>query len=391
LFDLQSNPLIADHPNLRLSALPATSNMFEVVPDRVLGHKAGIMISLPLPFVVALLLLILLGQMLRHPAEARANHLFLALLGAYAMQSIFVGLRWGYGWAWILPLQSILAALLAPLAWLCFRALTQNDRDRKPPIWLHGLPVACVLLLVALRLEGIDLVLIATFMGYGLALARLAWKGPDALSRTSFEGAVSTSGALWATAAMLLLSVVLEVVVAFDLTWSEGAHAAMAVGIGNVLALLVLGTAAAIAGGSQADADVPPAMEMSSIPEPDGEDSMIVAKLDAMMREKRLFENLDLNLDRLARKAIIPTRRISVAINRVKGQNVSQYINGHRIAEACRLLAETEEPVTAIMFKAGFQTKSNFNREFRRITGTSPSQWRADSGLRHEKRVPYAA
>jgi AraC-like DNA-binding protein len=115
---------------------------------------------------------------------------------------------------------------------------------------------------------------------------------------------------------------------------------------------------------------------MRSIPAPDGEESMIVAKLDAMMREKRLFENLDLNLDRLARKAIIPTRRISGAINRVKGQNVSQYINGHRIAEACRLLAETEEPVTAIMFKAGFQTKSNFNREFRRVTGTSPSEWR---------------
>jgi AraC-like DNA-binding protein len=33
--------------------------------------------------------------------------------------------------------------------------------------------------------------------------------------------------------------------------------------------------------------------------------------------------------------------------------------------------------VTTIMLDAGFQTKSNFNREFRRVTGTSPSLWRA--------------
>jgi AraC-like DNA-binding protein len=29
------------------------------------------------------------------------------------------------------------------------------------------------------------------------------------------------------------------------------------------------------------------------------------------------------------------------------------------------------------MLEAGFSTKSNFNREFRRVTGTSPAQWRA--------------
>ncbi|MCG7393364.1 AraC family transcriptional regulator [Microvirga sp. ACRRW] len=334
------------------------------------------MLSLPLPFVVALLLLILLGQMLRHPLETRASRLFLALLSAYAVQSLIVGLRWGYGWTWILPLQSVLAALLAPLAWLCFRALVHEDLNRKVAIWLHGLPVACVLLLVALWPEGIDLVLIATFLGYGLALARLARKGPDALSRASFEGAVSTSSALWATAVMLLLSAMLEVIVALDLTWSGGAYAAMAVGIGNVVALLVLGLAAAIAGGSQSGTDTPSAAEDDSIAEPADEDVMIVAKLDRMMREKRPFEDLDLSLERLARKTLIPARRISSAINRVTGKNVSQYINDHRIAEACRLLTETDEPITTIMFKAGFQTKSNFNREFRRVTEMSPRAWR---------------
>ena len=31
------------------------------------------------------------------------------------------------------------------------------------------------------------------------------------------------------------------------------------------------------------------------------------------------------------------------------------------------------------MFDVGFSTKSNFNREFRRVTGMSPRQWRSGS------------
>jgi len=89
------------------------------------------------------------------------------------------------------------------------------------------------------------------------------------------------------------------------------------------------------------------------------------------------FRDANLNLNRLARRAGLPALRISVAANRVRAKYVSQYINGYRIAEACRLLVATDEPVTKIMFDAGFQTKSNFNREFRRVTGMSPMAWRA--------------
>ena len=46
------------------------------------------------------------------------------------------------------------------------------------------------------------------------------------------------------------------------------------------------------------------------------------------------------------------------------------------VAEACRLLTETGQSVTEIMFAAGFQTKSNFNREFRRVKDMTPLAWR---------------
>jgi len=38
---------------------------------------------------------------------------------------------------------------------------------------------------------------------------------------------------------------------------------------------------------------------------------------------------------------------------------------------------ESNASVIVVMEQAGFQTKSNFNREFRRITGLTPTAWRS--------------
>jgi len=55
---------------------------------------------------------------------------------------------------------------------------------------------------------------------------------------------------------------------------------------------------------------------------------------------------------------------------------VSQIVNEYRIQDAIRLLKTTDLPITAVMFECGFQTKSNFNREFARVTGATLSDYR---------------
>ncbi|MBR7539945.1 helix-turn-helix transcriptional regulator, partial [Mycobacterium tuberculosis] len=82
-----------------------------------------------------------------------------------------------------------------------------------------------------------------------------------------------------------------------------------------------------------------------------------------------LYRDVDLNLNRLARKMVVPARQVAIAVNRVEAVSGSHYVNDYRVREACRLLADTDRAVTGIMFDAGFQTKSNFNREFLRVTG----------------------
>jgi AraC-like DNA-binding protein len=98
------------------------------------------------------------------------------------------------------------------------------------------------------------------------------------------------------------------------------------------------------------------------------------------MQAKQIYKDVDLNLNRLARRLNLPARSVSGAINRRHGMNVSQYVNTYRVKEACRLLSETDESVTRIIFESGFLTKSNFNREFLRVTGSTPSAWRQKVG-----------
>lgn len=333
------------------------------------------MFFVPLPFVVALVLVFLLAQMTwRQGAVVLANRHFRLLLGGYALLSVLIGLRWGYGVKTLLPLQATLAVALAAWAWCCYRNLaTAAPASRWQ--WLHGLPAVVVVLLFAAWPDGVDAAVVLAYLGYGLALLRLARRGPDALGLARLDEALLAHRALWATAVLLLMSALADVFIAWDIRHNAGSHSAALVGAGQLLMLLLCGYAASVAAGSLPDsesvADTP-----APAAEPLADGPRIRDTLNALLQQQPLYLQPDLNLLRLARKSGIPARQISAAINQVEGKNVSQYVNDFRVQHACRLLLTTEQTVADAMLASGFQTKSNFQREFRRVTGTTPLLWR---------------
>jgi AraC-like DNA-binding protein len=253
----------------------------------------------------------------------------------------------------------------------------------------------------------VDLVLIAAFLGYGIALLWLARLGPDGLVAARLDGALRSFRALQLTGIALVTSALTDVAISLDMLWSGGRYSPMVVSAATTLILLLLGIGAVSAGQEEigegeGDDPAEPATEAQeaagSIPSPatalptaqnlsgtsgpevlktaSDEHRRLAADLDRLMTEKRLWSDPNLNLARLARRLGTPTRAVSEAVNRVHGISVSHYVNNHRITEACRLLDNTDMPVTRILFEAGFMTKSNFNREFLRVTGESPSDWR---------------
>lgn len=58
------------------------------------------------------------------------------------------------------------------------------------------------------------------------------------------------------------------------------------------------------------------------------------------------------------------------------GASPVEYINLVRIRVACDYLKRTDDYISDIASKCGFSTFSTFSRNFRRITGVSPNEWR---------------
>jgi AraC-like DNA-binding protein len=334
------------------------------------------MLFIPLPFVVAILLLILFVTVVRRDDDAPPNVPFLALILVAVLQSILLGLRWGYAVNGVGRILPVVAAIVPPLVYAGVSGLVRkSDLSTVLRIGLHLIPAVGIVLLIVLWRDAIDIAIALIFVGYAMAVLLLMRSGADALRLAPFENAGPAYRAILFAASALLLSAAMDIFVFLDFAWTRGARTPLLVTIANLAVLAVLSIAVATAsrrGMPAQTIETTPKLEMV-------EDKETVAAIQALMETKRVYRDVDLNLDRLARKTGIPARQISAAINRATGKNVSQYVNDYRIAGACSLLTDTEKPVTEIMFDVGFLTKSNFNREFRRVTERTPLEWRQNA------------
>lgn len=158
------------------------------------------------------------------------------------------------------------------------------------------------------------------------------------------------------------------------------------VSFGTSLTLLLIGGLAASRsiGSSVAETTVGPAraadVDSGEAAAERQRDAAIMADLEQLLAAQKLYRDGDLTLARLARRLGLPAKRVSEAINRRTGENVSRYVNGYRVADACAAI-EAGQSVTDAMLGSGFATKSNFNREFRRVTGRAPTEWAARGPL----------
>lgn len=61
---------------------------------------------------------------------------------------------------------------------------------------------------------------------------------------------------------------------------------------------------------------------------------------------------------------------------RVTGRTLSEFVREVRVGQARRLLIETSDTIAEVAYASGFQTLSNFNTQFRELTGLNPGQYR---------------
>lgn len=336
------------------------------------------MLVLPIPLVASLAILLLLVRCL---LRGDRSGLFAALLALAAAQGVLVSLVQHYGVAALRPVQPLTASLLPPLAWLTFTASARRRLRPVPDGWHAAVPAVTVAVMAALP-GLLDLWLPAVFAAYGGAML-LALRGQDALALARLD-AGERPARVWAGVALaLLLSALSDALIGAAMAAGFEALRLPLVSLFTALSLGLIGAlvvAESLAAGA-AEAGEPEAPDPEAAPETDPDPARhraVMAALDAAMADARPWLDPDLTLDRLARRLRLPVRDVSRAINATTGENASRYVNGFRIRHACTLI-EGGTSVTEAMLASGFNTKSNFNREFRRVTGDAPTEWRARS------------
>ena len=85
----------------------------------------------------------------------------------------------------------------------------------------------------------------------------------------------------------------------------------------------------------------------------------------------------ELSLTKVAKFVNISPNHLSEKFKEVTGVNFVDYIARTRTEKACDLLQDRELRISEIAFAVGFQSLSQFNRVFKRLTGKSPSAYRA--------------
>ncbi|WP_079241373.1 helix-turn-helix domain-containing protein [Chryseobacterium indologenes] len=101
-------------------------------------------------------------------------------------------------------------------------------------------------------------------------------------------------------------------------------------------------------------------------------------KIEHVMREKQLYKDVNFNISKLSTEMDINSSYISKSI-RAKGYpNFNNYLNMHRIECVKRLLNENDIEKVTLMYiytEAGFSNQSTFNRVFKQMENTTPSEY----------------
>ena len=86
--------------------------------------------------------------------------------------------------------------------------------------------------------------------------------------------------------------------------------------------------------------------------------------------------NEELSLKKVAHAVNISVNYLSEKFKDVTGVNFVEYVARVRFEKACDLLENADRRISEIAFAVGFQSLSQFNRVFKKLTRKSPTQFR---------------
>ncbi|RXM52045.1 AraC family transcriptional regulator [Chryseobacterium sp. CH25] len=114
----------------------------------------------------------------------------------------------------------------------------------------------------------------------------------------------------------------------------------------------------------------------------------VYEKLKERMVQEKLYKDPDLNLTYVAQLLEVHPNILSQTINSVENKNFYDYINRYRIEEFKRIASLPENQkytILSLAFESGFNSKTSFNRNFKKYMNCSPREFLKSQNLTLEQ------
>ncbi|HEA53667.1 hypothetical protein LCGC14_0683820 [marine sediment metagenome] len=118
--------------------------------------------------------------------------------------------------------------------------------------------------------------------------------------------------------------------------------------------------------------------KLSSLNLSHGSDPIVHEMLSRAMDYINEHFKENITLERVSEIANMSSAHFCRIFKKTYGIGFIDYVNSLRIEHACELLNNTSNPISSIGYECGYSNISNFNRNFRKYVGKSPSAFRDD-------------
>jgi AraC-like DNA-binding protein len=101
-------------------------------------------------------------------------------------------------------------------------------------------------------------------------------------------------------------------------------------------------------------------------------------KIELLMTTEKPYLNSDLSLSELANQLEMNTKQLSQTINSCFGKNFYEFVNQYRVGHFIEKVKASEQEkftLLSLAYDCGFKSKSTFNDSFKKITGTTPTEY----------------
>lgn len=275
-----------------------------------------------------------------------------------------------------------------PLFWIYIRALTEPERPKTRDGWVL-LPalVICIVSLVLLSCGGVlawlDLPIRGIFMVQIICVCVSVMRRLTAFDRqvqnfyvdTEHKSLRSLRGLFFVLIVISLLSTVGGalgrsiflrgmIMIVPSALFSAFLFCIFHVG------LLLEYTAAEMAAGSVEDAHAPSEGD-------DRAQRALLVRVRDLIESKQMYLTPGLKITDVAEALDTNRTYISASINRQAGMSFSDYVNGFRVRHAQEMMRSKDPDLTLtqIGLRSGFTGDTSFFRNFKKVTGQTPSEW----------------